>query len=238
MSIYDIDSARIIPAYAGNTTDVLGGVRVDGDHPRVCGEHFSEASRDMRDVGSSPRMRGTLQQTATDAAHAGNTPMASLCWLTGWDHPRVCGEHGYFVLMMKPNLGSSPRMRGTPERRFSTGGNMGIIPAYAGNTDCQRSPLARPRDHPRVCGEHDMMVINSLEDLGSSPRMRGTLRQTDLPSGHVGIIPAYAGNTSLMGFTAPCPRDHPRVCGEHLYPTIFDDSIMGSSPRMRGTLTS
>ena len=52
-----------------------------------------------------------------------------------------------------------------------------------------------------------------------------------------GIIPAYAGNTTLL--VCPCADggDHPRVCGEH--ETYFNqlDGIEGSSPRMRGTLT-
>ena len=32
---------RIIPAYAGSTRRELGGVTIEGDHPRVCGEHRS-----------------------------------------------------------------------------------------------------------------------------------------------------------------------------------------------------
>ena len=71
----------------------------------------------------------------------------------------------------------------------------GIIPAYAGNT---QRPVDRPtwcQDHPRVCGEHSRPAGLVAGELGSSPRMRGTL-DVELV-GHVlaGIIPAYAGNT-------------------------------------------
>ena len=65
--------------------------------------------------------------------------------------------------------------------------------------------------------------------------MRGTLRQTDLPSGHVGIIPAYAGNTLLTKSRGRMCRDHPRVCGEHFMLAVGVGDSCGSSPRMRGT---
>ena len=68
-------------------------------------------------------------------------------------------------------------MRGThvlPSHGLERGG---IIPAYAGNTSTGPRRTHRPRDHPRVCGEH--CVVGG--ELGDEP----------------GIIPAYAGNTLL-----------------------------------------
>ena len=92
---------------------------------------------------------------------------------------------------------------------------MGIIPAYAGNTVCL--PLYSPclRDHPRVCGEHSGMAVNLLRPSGSSPRMRGTPCGNGNYRPQAGIIPAYAGNTpENIGFRTGT-KDHPRVCGEH-----------------------
>ena len=54
-----IEYKGIIPAYAGNTSPPLSDVPSDGDHPRVCGEHFSTTMGRERLQGSSPRMRGT-----------------------------------------------------------------------------------------------------------------------------------------------------------------------------------
>ena len=65
--------------------------------------------------------------------------------------------------------------------------------------------------------------------------MRGTpvgFRSRGLSAG---IIPAYAGNTSTQSETPPAPRDHPRVCGEHIPRRIQHALHLGSSPRMRGT---
>ena len=111
----------IIPAYAGNTPCIPVFCGMNGDHPRVCGEHRNPASVVAVGTGSSPRMRGThVYKTVGGVlcgiipAYAGNTPLIMIKWWT-------C-------------LGSSPRMRGTPGRARTAQLDDGIIPAYAGNT--------------------------------------------------------------------------------------------------------
>ena len=54
---------RIIPAYAGNTQDADNLLADPEDHPRVCGEHVYMTNPDILDPGSSPRMRGTPDQS-------------------------------------------------------------------------------------------------------------------------------------------------------------------------------
>ena len=73
---------------------------------------------------------------------------------------------------------------------------------------------------------------------GSSPRMRGTHLEALHPDTAVGIIPAYAGNTSAAYPPHRNTRDHPRVCGEHAEIIGETCTIQGSSPRMRGTRIS
>ena len=68
--------------------------------------------------------------------------------------------------------------------------------------------------------------------------MRGTLIPHLRRAGRTGIIPAYAGNTIRAGPPLPEHRDHPRVCGEHLSSVTMTTRTVGSSPRMRGTLTA
>ena len=91
----------------------------------------------------------------------------------------------------------------------------GIIPAYAGNTDARLRGVTVDRDHPRVCGEHIEVVRAVGLQPGSSPRMRGTHRDSLAVCLAGGIIPAYAGNTRWFSNHGTSPRDHPRVCGEH-----------------------
>ena len=68
--------------------------------------------------------------------------------------------------------------------------------------------------------------------------MRGTLSHAVEFSLHAGIIPAYAGNTSMVDNWYDHVRDHPRVCGEHPNTSSTIRADTGSSPRMRGTLAS
>ncbi len=111
----------------------------------------------------------------------------------------------------------------------------GIIPAYAGNTQCLSRLRKSRRDHPRVCGEHPGYGGNLDLNKGSSPRMRGTPWINQIRVCNAGIIPAYAGNT-IENNDAKWPnRDHPRVCGEHLTTDCLGTLLTGSSPRMRGT---
>ena len=70
----------IIPADAGNTEGGRRSRRVEGDHPRGCGEHVPDFFQGCFMVGSSPRMRGTPQARRLLAqrgriipADAGNT---------------------------------------------------------------------------------------------------------------------------------------------------------------------
>ena len=165
----------------GNTRNSSRTDTLFWDHPRVCGEHHRILFYLTDSRGSSPRMRGTrwraghpYDRQGIIPAYAGNTPnSADACWIC-WDHPRVCGEH---ITCRQPLLyhkGSSPRMRGTPDGCILSGWEPGIIPAYAGNTQCLPSPLLASRDHPRVCGEHKFRRSKGFFCSGSSPRMRGT----------------------------------------------------------------
>ena len=155
--------------------------------------------------GSSPRMRGTLALSGASIdfqriipAYAGNTSPTIQTRPPSGDHPRVCGEHFRRVIVASTLQGSSPRMRGTPSRAFAMDKNTGIIPAYAGNTHRNGRRSSDSRDHPRVCGEHAYALPKASMDVGSSPRMRGTHPKAAFDLASQGIIPAYAGNTSIV----------------------------------------
>ena len=141
-------------------------------------------------MGSSPRMRGTPLVVWGDScdegiipAYAGNTIQMRKAIFNNRDHPRVCGEHPWYLT--------------------STPSGWRIIPAYAGNTPKRRSVAPRSRDHPRVCGEHRPAISKLTRALGSSPRMRGTRYRMVFATPVCGIIPAYAGNTSTDGTRNP-----------------------------------
>ena len=235
-------ATRIIPAYAGNTNDADSYSTARRDHPRVCGEHDHHLGVVPVVQGSSPRIRGTLIhfRLATHGAgiipaYAGNTYDGVGYSRPDRDHPRVCGEHRKRRNVMPDATGSSPRMRGTQYLVHFVLHLLGIIPAYAGNTNPFTSYSITDEDHPRVCGEHPIPHIPRDVTQGSSPRMRGTPLYSTPIGWNDGIIPAYAGNTSLDMVRILVCRDHPRVCGEHeRYRQSYRQTV-GSSPRMRGT---
>ena len=195
-------------------------------------------------------MRGTLAGTVpVDAVHgiipayAGNTPAYAgntfglfFLYRRQGDHPRVCGEHAPAERRHLHRLGSSPRMRGTPDQRANQHGQSGIIPAYAGNTGLTLGFDTAKEDHPRVCGEHTLTQQGIDVAKGSSPRMRGTRHHSGRRAADRGIIPAYAGNTCRAFRPPVAVWDHPRVCGEHFLRSEMRKTFPGSSPRMRGTL--
>ena len=91
-----------------------------------------------------------------------------------------------------------------------------------------------PRDHPRMCGEHASCPFVSAKRTGSSPHVRGALREVAFSGHHVGIIPACAGSTISAMIRPAGRRDHPRMCGEHTKPAEPSMRYPGSSPHVRG----
>ena len=110
----------IIPACAGNTKRIRSRSAPIRDHPRVCGEHKCHAPKQVRQPGSSPRVRGTLFDVEVAQmvggiipACAGNTRTSQRRTRVLGDHPRVCGEHRLRSNFRAFLSGSSPRVRGT-----------------------------------------------------------------------------------------------------------------------------
>ncbi len=75
------EQARFIPAHAGNSLDGTVAHGAHGVHPRACGEQSFILGGSLGQHGSSPRMRGTVDDLAVQQikrrfipAHAGNRP--------------------------------------------------------------------------------------------------------------------------------------------------------------------
>ena len=130
------------------------------------------------------------------------------------DHPRVCGEkHGAPVSLMC-SLGSPPRMRGKGLAVLIGARGAGITPAYAGKRLYLFLCFGQAEDHPRVCGEKELVHKTTNNSWGSPPRMRGK---------EVSLAPAPL----LAGIT-------PAYAGKRLQSMVEDLPEGGSPPRMRG----
>ena len=152
-----------------------------------------------------------------------------------WDHPRACGAHQPIRQSHLIRPGSSPRMRGSHLEKQFTNPHRGIIPAHAGLTKTICPHLWGDGDHPRACGAHPCPFDSPSMSAGSSPRMRGSRRETELLGRRRGIIPAHAGLTRPPRGHTHAGWDHPRACGAHTSARAGGMSLTGSSPRMRGS---
>ena len=112
---------RIIPARAGQTRATVLCAVYRPDHPRACGANAAFVSYSRPASGSSPRVRGKLQQSAGQdrririiPARAGQTHGRSAAPSRRTDHPRACGANGVPLMALLDENGSSPRVRGKP----------------------------------------------------------------------------------------------------------------------------
>ncbi len=234
---------RCIPAHAGNGAKRQAGCAEASVHPRACGERAKYGQTTVEQRGASPRMRGTVSSPLLRfrllrciPAHAGNGPALRMKLMWATVHPRACGERSLAQLERRWGAGASPRMRGTEALAHNAAAIVRCIPAHAGNgSTWPISQLLLPV-HPRACGERVLAGSNGGEELGASPRMRGTGRSSAGSPAGVRCIPAHAGNGRRWP-AAESPRPvHPRACGERRVAVLLADFHCGASPRMRGTV--
>ncbi len=221
-SIADAKRAgRVIPAWAGNRTAKAPLWRGFSGHPRVGGEQATATFNSTAYVGSSPRGRGTA---GTDTglpgdkrvipAWAGNRPRTGRIRRPGAGHPRVGGEQlqgggvGIF------GDGSSPRGRGTESEGGFVARPIRVIPAWAGNRRSSASCASPMPGHPRVGGEQFVLNACNRDICGSSPRGRGTVVNGIRASSPTRVIPAWAGNRTILDRSRASASGHPRVGGE------------------------
>ena len=207
----------------------------------MCGEHSTVPTTYSAYEGSSPHVRGAhsprnLPRTACGIipACAGSTERHHKRWFAGRDHPRMCGEHSPSVSRCEESLGSSPHVRGAPDDGLLRHLHEGIIPACAGSTTCRNSRASADWDHPRMCGEHRIVVHGRAVRVGSSPHVRGAHVSVQVDTRAVGIIPACAGSTPWVAVVGADVGDHPRMCGEHRLCRQPVRWSLGSSPHVRG----
>ena len=111
----------IIPAYAGSTRERDHGDFVEGDHPRIRGEHQPSRFSRCHAAGSSPHTRGARRPQGAGGRNVK-------------DHPRIRGEHSALRERVTVYSGSSPHTRGARPIVGHVASADGIIPAYAGST--------------------------------------------------------------------------------------------------------
>ncbi len=149
-------------------------------------------------------------------AYAGKSIGLLIALTVSRDHPRLCGEKVLVMMRKLLGSGSPPPMRGKVDQVVLDAVIDGITPAYAGKRLLSRwTPLFR-WDHPRLCGEKFLRLVQPFQLLGSPPPMRGKESPNFVNHMAMGITPAYAGKRFRRARTSAVDRDHPRLCGEKL----------------------
>ena len=107
-------------------------------------------------------------------------------------------------------------------------------PAYAGNIHIINSLSNNFQVQPRVCGEYCTASTIFSTRSGSTPRMRGIsfIMATTIKIHR--FNPAYAGNIAARLRVRAQGKVQPRVCGEYCRLYWQNESLLGSTPRMRG----
>ena len=236
----------IIPAYAGSTYSHECELPDRQDHPRIRGEHGCQAILVDSDFGSSPHTRGALAVDDVEErmlriipAYAGSTSGMSSFSCRDWDHPRIRGEHCVRESVPRTVQGSSPHTRGALLQVRGGGDGLRIIPAYAGSTrPIRTAPRRCPRIIPAYAGSTRRGLHPGQPPVGSSPHTRGARRIGPRQRRRSGIIPAYAGSTQNLRQHGAREQDHPRIRGEHFFPTFNRIFPAGSSPHTRGALNT
>ena len=92
-----------------------------------------------------------------------------------------------------------------------------IIPAHAGQIDQKGKVKWTVEDHPRTRGTNRCYRMIDIENEGSSPHTRDKLQNTKKFILVTRIIPAHAGQISLLYPHRRLLRDHPRTRGTNCF---------------------
>ena len=97
---------RITPAYAGKRKLTYKHVTKRQDHPRLCGEKEADVQFLWHSLGSPPPMRGkaflvhhSSPPVRITPAYAGKSVLGSSFVTPCEDHPRLCGEKEWCLLL-------------------------------------------------------------------------------------------------------------------------------------------
>ena len=193
--------------------------------------------------GSSPRLWGTRRYLCGMVTPkrfiptlVGNTTTVAATTSPLSVHPHACGEHANDKLNEIMTDGSSPRLWGTRCIIYVSYLHSRFIPTLVGNTRVYQPKISSPPVHPHACGEHVEHSAVVLNIDGSSPRLWGT--RICYYSAHQcwRFIPTLVGNTSTSIIHPLVSPVHPHACGEHGFCGNKCSFLVGSSPRLWGTL--
>ena len=127
-------------------------------------------------------------------ACAGSIPLLTLIRIKPKDHPRLRGEHISSEVVVATIAGSPPPARGALKLTGDHWSNSRITPACAGSIIISQLDEDDFRDHPRLRGEHMVLIGLEKRKMGSPPPARGACKLSERERAKQGITPACAGS--------------------------------------------
>ena len=150
----------------------------------------------MRGNPVLPRLFNVQSPARSIPASAGEPAVSLPLNIDTWVYPRECGGTDVVQWQAQNVAGLSPRVRGNQNTSVRLTPSSGSIPASAGEPFGDDSRLYIRPVYPRECGGTSDIYFVIDNDLGLSPRVRGTI---DTPSGITypdGLSPRVRGNRS------------------------------------------
>ena len=131
--------------------------------------------------------------------------------------------------------GLSPRMWGTVGYIGHITVHQRFIPTHVGNRNRKNVCWVLDAVYPHACGEQIHYATSTVNILGLSPRMWGTVQAASSCSQRLRFIPTHVGNSYSGCRDGVCMAVHPHACGEQCDNRPSPQIVTGSSPRMWGT---
>ena len=171
--------------------------------------------------GSSPRVWGTqayrhlgmfpLRFIPTGVGNASRHNQKTIGHAV---HPHGCRERCSSTMLERQKTGSSPRVWGTPYRLrlYRLQGRFiptGVGNAWDGGIKNKSVPV-----HPHGCGERRCLGCKLKQEIGSSPRVWGTLSKMEKRKSFLRFIPTGVGNAFQSSEPGIKWTVHPHGCGE------------------------
>ena len=150
------------------------------------------------------------------------------------DHPHACGDKSLQEWYDSTRAGSSPRVWGQVSGCIMSGAAVRIIPTRVGTRLPPTCSNSLTRDHPHACGDKVDALVDNADTLGSSPRVWGQGKRSDVVASARGIIPTRVGTSRSGRNGRRNVEDHPHACGDKYAGLRVKACKKGSSPRVWG----
>ena len=230
-----------IPAQAGEPHVGKHSVRSRQVYPRAGGGTACRETLSALSTGLSPRRRGnptagrrTAVGSGSIPAQAGEPTYRKCSRGTSWVYPRAGGGTYHFIAYPIAGPGLSPRRRGNPILAFQFEGQVGSIPAQAGEPDSGLPVRGAGWVYPRAGGGTVLPQPLRIRERGLSPRRRGNRGKDRRGRQWHRSIPAQAGEPVSESRCSRPGRVYPRAGGGTEIAGERVSENPGLSPRRRG----